>query len=71
MDWAARTWVAEAASPSGALGLCATADGHNVLVAGGARPALLVIDTREDQVVDTVELEGYNHAFACAPWVEL
>lgn len=47
--------------PHGALGLCATADGRFVLVTDSQEPALLVIDTRSDTLVDTVALKGYAH----------
>jgi DNA-binding beta-propeller fold protein YncE len=61
MDPRARTRLAEVPIPSGALGLCASSDGGRVLVADGGKPAVLVIDAREDTLVDTVPLEGYAH----------
>ncbi|MBV9578823.1 MAG: YncE family protein [Chloroflexi bacterium] len=56
-----RRKVGEVPIPSGALGLCCTSDGQRVLVADGGEPVIRVIDTRVDQVVDTVRLEGYQH----------
>jgi DNA-binding beta-propeller fold protein YncE len=61
MDPRTRTRLGEVAIPSGALGLCATSDGEHVLVADGGEPAVLVVDTREDRLVDRVALDGYAH----------
>jgi DNA-binding beta-propeller fold protein YncE len=61
MDPHARARIGEVPIPSGALGLCATSDGARVLVADGGEPALLVIDTAQDRVVDTIHLDGYAH----------
>ena len=43
------------------MAACASADGQRVFVADGQEPALLVIDTRSDKLVDTVPLTGYAH----------
>ncbi len=59
MDPRQRRRTGEVPIPSGALGLCASADGAWVLVADGGEPNLLVIDSRLDRLVDTVKLEGY------------
>jgi DNA-binding beta-propeller fold protein YncE len=61
LDPRARRRIAEVPIPRGALGLCASADGRRVLVTDGQEPALLVIDTRSDTLVDTVPLDGYAH----------
>jgi DNA-binding beta-propeller fold protein YncE len=61
MDPRTRTRLGEVPIPSGALGLCASSDGRRVLVADGGQPAVLVIDAREDTLVDTVPLDGYAH----------
>jgi DNA-binding beta-propeller fold protein YncE len=58
---AARARVGEVPIPSGALGLCASADGRLVLVTDGGGPSLLVIDVSTDTLVDSVALEGYAH----------
>ena len=56
-----RRRIGDVPIPRGALGLCASADGQRVFVADGQEPALLVIDTRSDRLVDTVPLTGYAH----------
>src|SRR5204863_9522644 len=61
LDPQARRRIAEVPVPRGALGLCASADGRRVLVTDGGQPALLVIDTRSDTLVETVPLDGYAH----------
>jgi DNA-binding beta-propeller fold protein YncE len=61
MDPRTRARLGEVPIPSGALGLCATSDGQRVLVADGGQPAILVIDARQDTLVDSVPLEGYVH----------
>jgi DNA-binding beta-propeller fold protein YncE len=56
--------------PSGALGLCATSDGGQVLVADGGEPNVIVIDTSVDKVVDRVRLDAYTHPaqrIRCSP----
>ena len=66
LDPRARRRIAEVPIPRGALGLCASADGRRVLVADGGQPALLVIETQSDTLVETVPLNGYAHP---AQWV--
>jgi len=61
MDPRTRQRVGEVPIPDGALGLCATSDGRQVLVADGGEPAVVVIDARADKVVDRVRLDGYAH----------
>jgi DNA-binding beta-propeller fold protein YncE len=61
MDPKERRRVAEVSIPSGALGLCASSDGSQVLVADGGEPAVLVIDASRDELVDRVPLAGYAH----------
>jgi DNA-binding beta-propeller fold protein YncE len=61
MDPRERRRTGEVPIPSGALGVCASADGERVLVADGGEPRLLVIDSGTDRLVDTVRLEGYAH----------
>jgi DNA-binding beta-propeller fold protein YncE len=59
LDPRSRRRIAEVPIPRGALGLCASADGQRLFVADGQEPALLVIDTRTDTLVETVALQGY------------
>jgi DNA-binding beta-propeller fold protein YncE len=61
MDPRTRTRIGEVPIPAGALGLCASSDGRRVLVADGQEPALLVIDTGTDSVVERIRLDGYAH----------
>jgi DNA-binding beta-propeller fold protein YncE len=61
MDVAERRLFEKVPVANGALGLCASSDGRQVLVADGGEAALVVIDTASDQVVSTVRLEGYAH----------
>jgi DNA-binding beta-propeller fold protein YncE len=70
MDPKARRRVAEVPIPSGALGLCASSDGRQVLVADGGEPVVIVLDTTVDKVVDRVRLDGYDHPaqrIRCSP----
>ncbi len=59
IDPESRRRVAEIPIPRGALGLGAAADGRRLFVTDGQEPALLVINTRTDRLVDTVRLDGY------------
>ena len=61
MDPRERRRIAEVPIPSGALGLCASSDGRQVLVADGGEPAVIVVDTAVDKAVDRVRLDGYAH----------
>ena len=61
LDPRGRRRIGEVPIPRGALGLCASADGQRVFVTDGQEPALLVIDTHSDTLVDTVRLDGYAH----------
>jgi DNA-binding beta-propeller fold protein YncE len=61
MDPRSRRRIAEIPIPHGALGLGASTDGQRLFVADRQEPALLVIDTRSDTLVDTVPLRGYAH----------
>lgn len=61
LDPRARRRIAEVPIPRCALGLCAAPDGQRVLVTDGQEPLLLVIDTRSDRLVDTINLDGYAH----------
>jgi DNA-binding beta-propeller fold protein YncE len=61
MDPRARRRIGEVPIPSGALGLCAHSDGQRVLVADGGEPRLLIIDTRTDELIDSVVLARYAH----------
>jgi DNA-binding beta-propeller fold protein YncE len=70
MDPRARRRIGEVPIPSGALGLCASSDGRQVLVADGGEPVVIVIDTSVDKVVDRVRLDGYGHPaqrIRCSP----
>jgi DNA-binding beta-propeller fold protein YncE len=61
MDPGERRLVDKVPVPNGALGLCASSDGQQVLVADGGEPALLVIDAQRDRLLETVPLDGYAH----------
>jgi DNA-binding beta-propeller fold protein YncE len=61
MDPRERRRIGEVPIPSGALGLCASSKGHQVLVADGGEPVVIAVDTTTDRVVDRVRLEGYAH----------
>ncbi len=70
MDPRARRRVGEVPIPGGALGLCASSDGRQVLVADGGEPVVIVIDTSVNKVVDRVRLDGYAHPaqrIRCSP----
>jgi DNA-binding beta-propeller fold protein YncE len=44
----------------GSAGICATSDGLQVLVVGGQSPILWAIDTRSDDVLKQVALDGHT-----------
>jgi DNA-binding beta-propeller fold protein YncE len=65
-----RSKIGEVPIPSGALGLCASTGGEQVLVADGGEPTIIVVDTTVDKVVDRVRLDGYAHPaqrIRCSP----
>jgi DNA-binding beta-propeller fold protein YncE len=61
LDPGERARIGAVPIPSGALGLCASSDSRQVLVADGGEPAIIVIDATVDNVVDRVRLDGYAH----------
>jgi YVTN family beta-propeller protein len=62
IDLQARKIVARVPTPKGTQGIAASPDGTRVVVADFGDPALIVIDTATDKVIDSVPLEGNQRA---------
>jgi YVTN family beta-propeller protein len=58
IDLKARKIVNRVPMPNGSQGIAASPDGKHVLVADYGDPAILMIDTSTDKVVDKIALEG-------------
>lgn len=58
IDLKARKMIRRVPAPNGTEGIVASPDGKRVLVADHAEPAILVIDTATDTVVDKVAMKG-------------
>jgi YVTN family beta-propeller protein len=58
IDLKTRKVIARVPAPKGTQGIVASPDGKRVIAADSGNPALIVIDTATDTVVDTVPLEG-------------
>jgi DNA-binding beta-propeller fold protein YncE len=60
LDPVGRTLVTQVPMPGGSTGITSSADGRQVLVVAGQEPALAVIDTTHDAVVNRVSLTGHT-----------
>jgi YVTN family beta-propeller protein len=58
IDLKTRKVIARVPAPKGTQGIVASPDGKRVIAVDSGNPALIVIDTTTDTVVDTVPLEG-------------
>jgi YVTN family beta-propeller protein len=58
IDLKTRKIVNRVPAPNGTQGIVASPDGKHVIVADNGEPAILIIDTATDKVVDKVALEG-------------
>ena len=58
IDLKTRKVIARVPAPKGTQGIVASPDGKRVIAVDSGNPALIVIDTATDTVVDTVPLEG-------------
>ena len=58
IDLKARKIVNRVPTPNGTQGIVSSPDGKRVVVADNGEPAILMIDTSTDKVVDKVELQG-------------
>jgi YVTN family beta-propeller protein len=58
IDLKTRKVIARVPAPKGTQGIVASPDGTRVVAVDSGNPALIVIDTATDTVVDTVPLEG-------------
>ena len=58
IDLKARKMIGRVPAPNGTEGIVASPDGKRVLVADHAEPAILVIDTATDTVVDKIAMKG-------------
>lgn len=58
IDLKTRKVVNRVSAPSGTQGIVASPDGKRVVVADNGEPAILMIDTATDKVVDKVALQG-------------
>ncbi|MBV8869008.1 MAG: YncE family protein [Acetobacteraceae bacterium] len=64
LDLAGRRRAGEVATAHATTGLALSSDGARLYSADDQEPALLVVDTATDRVVDTVPLEGLPHTNA-------
>jgi YVTN family beta-propeller protein len=58
IDLKARKMIGQVPMPNGTQGLAASPDGKRVLAVDFVKPQLVAIDTKTDQVIDTIPLEG-------------
>src|SRR5581483_4162969 len=58
IDLKARKMVGRVPAPQGTQGIVASPDGKHVIAVDNGEPALMVIDTASDTVVDRIPLEG-------------